>query len=128
MKSLLGNIIMLPSTKRRWTIYLSILIIVLWSPAKSVMTPIESAVDLLTHHTLHDAVLIVPGGSWYSSPALADINGDGELEIIAAVSRGWIGAWHRDGRLVAGWPRPYGAYYILARPSAISSAMGNKRS
>ena len=69
---------------------------------------LDIAVDLLAHHALHDAVMLVPNGTWHSSPALADLDGDGQLEIIAAVGEGWVGAWHADGRPLAGWPQPCG--------------------
>lgn len=68
----------------------------------------NAAVDLLAHHALHDAVIQVPTGTWHSSPALADLEGDGQLDIIAAVGEGWVGAWHADGRPVYGWPQPCG--------------------
>jgi predicted outer membrane repeat protein len=51
----------------------------------------------------------------YSSPALADVDGDGELEIVCSASNnafdianplldGKIYAWNGDGSLVPGWP------------------------
>ncbi len=40
-----------------------------------------------------------------STPAVADINADGKLEIIAGAFDHRVYAWHHDGRLVEGWPR-----------------------
>ena len=68
---------------------------------------------------------IVPGwpqyaGDWVdSSPALGDIDNDGELEVIVGTGRDGINrgdtggyyvyAWNADGTAVPGWPRPTGA-------------------
>ncbi len=40
-----------------------------------------------------------------SSPALADLDGDGKLEIIAGALDHRVYAWHYDGSWVKGWPR-----------------------
>ena len=66
------------------------------------------AADILKNHYIRDAVMLVPNGTWHSAPALADIAGDGTLQVIAPVGEGWVGAWHCDGRPVAGWPQKCG--------------------
>lgn len=48
-----------------------------------------------------------PDGLWDgipTSPALGDINGDGDLEIIVLGMDRRIHAWHHDGTVVDGWP------------------------
>jgi hypothetical protein len=40
----------------------------------------------------------------FGSPVLADLDGDGALEIIAAAMDARLYAWHRDGARVAGFP------------------------
>jgi hypothetical protein len=39
-----------------------------------------------------------------SSPAIADLDGDGDLEIVAVVENGVL-VMHHDGTFVTGWPR-----------------------
>jgi hypothetical protein len=39
-----------------------------------------------------------------ASPALADIDGDNQNDLIVATSDGIVHAYHRDGSEVAGWP------------------------
>jgi hypothetical protein len=48
-----------------------------------------------------------PDGFWDSivtSPALADLDADGDLEIVIAGIDRRVHAYHHDGRVVAGWP------------------------
>jgi Leucine-rich repeat (LRR) protein/beta-lactamase regulating signal transducer with metallopeptidase domain/tetratricopeptide (TPR) repeat protein len=66
------------------------------------------AVDILTNHFIRDAVMLVPNGTWHSAPALADIAGNGTLQVIAPVGERWVGAWYCDGRPVPGWPQECG--------------------
>jgi hypothetical protein len=44
-------------------------------------------------------------GGKLSSPALADIDRDGDLEIIVGSTDDRVYAWHHDGSVVAGWPQ-----------------------
>jgi LruC domain-containing protein/uncharacterized repeat protein (TIGR01451 family) len=44
-----------------------------------------------------------------SSPLLADLNGDGALEIIVGSDDKRVWAWHNTGDIVAGWPQLTGA-------------------
>ncbi len=62
---------------------------------------LPTVTEILTRCVPHDAVIQTPYGAFRTAPALADLDGDGQLEIVAAVNGGMIGAWHADGRLAA---------------------------
>src|SRR4051795_488854 len=50
-----------------------------------------------------------------ASPVLADLDGDGKMEIIAAGMDRHVYAWHRDGSPVAGFP------VLVVDPSKVQS-------
>lgn len=41
---------------------------------------------------------------FFGSPVLYDLDGDGDLEIVAASMDQYVNAWHHDGTPVSGWP------------------------
>jgi beta-lactamase regulating signal transducer with metallopeptidase domain/Leucine-rich repeat (LRR) protein/tetratricopeptide (TPR) repeat protein len=77
-------------------------------PRKTPSMAWQAASDILKNHFIRDAVMLVPNGTWHSAPALADIAGNGTLQVIAPVGERWVGAWFCDGRPVPGWPQECG--------------------
>ena len=43
-------------------------------------------------------------GYVFSSPSLADIDGDGNLEVFVGDSEGYLYGWHHNGSSLPGWP------------------------
>lgn len=54
---------------------------------------------------INDRTLITSEDVWHSSAALADLDGDGKLEVLVGSTGGSVYAWYHDGRLVDGWPQ-----------------------
>lgn len=50
-----------------------------------------------------------------TSPAIADVDGDGRLEVFIGTKDGKMSAWHADGTILTGWPQ------TLAYPQVNSS-------
>ena len=73
-------------------------------------------------HAWHHNGSIVSGwpkrtGDWVqSSPALGDIDGDGDIEVVVGSADKKVYAWHHDGSIVAGWPKMAG-YWVSASPA-----------
>jgi hypothetical protein len=66
----------------------------------------EDRRTVFIHHDpdLHPGFPVALGASGESSPALADLNGDGASEIIVATADGSVFAFLEDGNLLPGWP------------------------
>ena len=52
-----------------------------------------------------------------TSPAVSDIDHDGDLEIVAAGSENKIYAWHHNGTRVEGWPQDIGYNEAKSSPA-----------
>jgi len=55
-------------------------------------------------------------GSVYSSPAVGDLDDDGDLEIVIGSQDGRVYAWHHNGSLVDGWPQNTSGY-VMSSPA-----------
>ncbi|MGD2116274.1 MAG: FG-GAP-like repeat-containing protein, partial [Acidobacteriota bacterium] len=58
-----------------------------------------------------------PGQDYeYSTAALGDLDGDGDLEVVVGSTNAEVHAWHHDGTAVAGWPVSVGDW-VQASPT-----------
>ncbi|HET9952108.1 MAG TPA: C25 family cysteine peptidase [Candidatus Eisenbacteria bacterium] len=64
-----------------------------------------------------DGVLLTTVGSVISSPAIADLDGDGQKEVVFGTSGGRVYAIHSDGTALAGWPFVAGAGVFSSSPA-----------
>jgi thermitase len=63
------------------------------------------------------------------SPAVADVDGDGQKEIFAVDINGIVYAWHSDGQPVQGWPvstELQQGYWSASNPVLIGNVTGDK--
>ena len=59
-----------------------------------------------------------------SPPAVVDLDGDGDLEILYTDDERGVHAWHHDGTVVAGWPLSL-SQYLSGGPVAIGDLDGS---
>jgi len=93
-----------------------------------VRPPAKALPDFIDDMTL---VMAYEGGT--SSPALADVDGDGDVEIVATTcvrDAGWPATyvWHHDGTLVAGWPQRMPGWRACYHSPAVADLNNDGRS
>ena len=72
-------------------------------------------------------------GLYYSSPAVADIDGDGYLEIFMNGKDGFLYGWHYNGTPVQGWPiaeplvKPSNDYFMQYDVPLIADLDGDQK-
>ncbi len=80
---------------------------------ETVVGTLSSGVNLYAFHadgTLMSGWPVDVGFFVAASPSIADINGDGQLEVVVGDMGGnQVWALHANGTALAGWPKPVGA-------------------
>ncbi|NTV64895.1 MAG: VCBS repeat-containing protein, partial [Oscillochloris sp.] len=59
----------------------------------------------------------IEGWTQYSTPTLADINGDGKLEVFVPTNKGKIYGFYENGTAISGWPISLDGRYIASSPA-----------
>ncbi len=54
---------------------------------------------------INDLTFILSGRTWRTAPTVADIDNDGDMELIVCEENGVVNVWHHDGTPAEGWPR-----------------------
>jgi hypothetical protein len=60
---------------------------------------------------------VTTGDDVASSPALGDIDGDGDIEVVVGSMDEKVYAWHHDGSTVSGWPKKTPTSWVCSSPA-----------
>ncbi len=65
------------------------------------------------------------GWSQYASPTLADINGDGKLEVFIPTNAGIVYGFYENGQAISGWPVTVATGRFIASAPAVGDINGD---
>lgn len=65
------------------------------------------------------------GWSQYASPTLADINGDGKLEVFIATNVGLVYGFYENGQAISGWPITLAPNRLIASAPVVGDINGD---
>jgi hypothetical protein len=94
-----------------------------WYPNGTERTGFPKLINDQTYATSHGGTVATANYSVNSTPALVDINGDGDLEIFVGSGDGWVYGLKWDGTNLPGWPQftdvspPNHLYGVFASPA-----------
>ena len=72
---------------------------------------------------INDKVIILSGNAWHTAPTVADIDNDGQMELIICEEGGRIQVLRHDGTPVKGWELPKGTR--ICSPPAVGDIDGD---